>query len=136
MFALWHAYNDGRLDRSTLVLRSVPIRSRMSKCLQQYSTCSDSDVRKAAKSLLKHWNGLFIFLEQEGVEPTNNSAERGERPAVQWQKSASVINPTMANASPPDCRLRNDLASSRERILSTSFSISSLHTAADYQDLH
>jgi len=87
MFALWHAFKDGHLDRETLVLRSIPIRSRMSKCLQQYCASSDYDVRKAAKSLMKHWNGLFTFLQYEGVEPTNNSAERGIRPAVQWRKN-------------------------------------------------
>jgi transposase len=86
MFALWHAYKDGHLDRETLVRKSVPIRSRMSRCLQQYCASSDYDVRKAAKSLLKHWNGLFTFLQHEGVEPTNNSAERAGRPAVQWRK--------------------------------------------------
>jgi hypothetical protein len=37
--------------------------------------------------LLKHWEGLFTFLELQGVEPTNNSAERGIRPAVQWRKN-------------------------------------------------
>jgi transposase len=86
MFALWHAFKAGYLDRETLVRKSVPIRSRMSKCLQMYRTSSDPDVAKAAKSLLKHWHGLFTFLEHEGVEPTNNSAERGVRPAVQWRK--------------------------------------------------
>jgi transposase len=86
MFALWHAFKDGHLDRETLVRRSVPIRSRMSKCLQQYCVSSDRDVRKAAKSLLKHWQGLFTFLEYQGVEPTNNSAESALRPAVQWRK--------------------------------------------------
>jgi transposase len=86
MFALWHAFKDGHLDRETLVRRSIPIRSRMSKCLQQYTTSSDRDVRKVAKSLLKHWHGLFTFLQFEGVEPTNNAAERAGRPAVQWRK--------------------------------------------------
>ncbi len=42
---------------------------------------------KTAKGLLKHWEGLFTFLEHAGVEPTNNSAERGIRPAVQWRKN-------------------------------------------------
>jgi transposase len=51
-----------------------------------YCTNSDFDVAKTAKSLLKHWHGLFTFLEREGVEPTNNAAERGIRPAVQWRK--------------------------------------------------
>ncbi|MFH1114920.1 MAG: IS66 family transposase, partial [Pseudomonadota bacterium] len=86
MFALWHAFKDGHLDRETLVRKSVPIRSRMSKCLQLYCSSSDPDVAKAAKSLLRHWHGLFTFLEYDGVEPTNNSAERAGRPAVQWRK--------------------------------------------------
>jgi transposase len=86
LFALWHAFKDQHLDRDTLVRKSVPIRSRMSRCLQLYRTSSDPDVAKAAKSLLKHWGGLFTFLEHEGVEPTNNSAERAGRPAVQWRK--------------------------------------------------
>jgi transposase len=86
MFALWHAFKDGHLDRQTLVRKSVPIRSRISRCLQLHCTNSDFDVAKAARSLLKHWHGLFTFLEHEGVEPTNNAAERGLRPAVQWRK--------------------------------------------------
>src|SRR5208283_1238847 len=84
MLTLWHAFKKGHLDRPTLVRKSVPIRSRMSKCLQLYSTSSDPYVAKAAKSLLKHWDGLFTFLDHEGVEPTNNSSERAVRPAVQW----------------------------------------------------
>jgi transposase len=86
MFALWHAFMDERLDRKSLVHKSVPIRARMNKCLQYYRTSEDYDVRKTAKSLLKHWDGLFTFLEYEGVEPTNNLAERALRPAVQWRK--------------------------------------------------
>ena len=86
MFALWHAFKRRDLDRQTLVLKSVPLRARMHKCLQHYAESPDYDVAKACKSLLKHWDGLFTFLEYEGVEPTNNSAERGGRPAVQWRK--------------------------------------------------
>ncbi len=86
MFALWHAFKRGDVDRQTLVLKSVPVRARMHRCLQQHAQSRDYDVSKACKSLLKHWNGLFTFLEYEGVEPTNNSAEQGVRPAVQWRK--------------------------------------------------
>jgi transposase len=87
MFALWHAFKRGDVDRHTLVLKSVPVRARMHKCLQHYEQSSDYDVSKACTSLLKHWKGLFTFLEYEGVEPTNNSAEQGVRPAVQWRKT-------------------------------------------------
>jgi hypothetical protein len=58
----------------------------MNRCLQTYELSSDPDVARTARGLLKHWNHLFTFLEHEGVEPTNNSAERGIRPAVQWRK--------------------------------------------------
>jgi transposase len=86
MFALWHAFKRGHVNRQTLVRKSTIIRSRMSRCLKLYGTSSDKDVAKAARSLLKHWHGLFTFLEHEGVEPTNNAAERGLRPAVMWRK--------------------------------------------------
>lgn len=86
LFALWHAFKDGQVDRRTLVTKSVPIRARISNCLQTYELSSDHDVARAARGLLKHWNHLFTFLDYEGVEPTNNSAERGIRPAVQWRK--------------------------------------------------
>jgi len=34
----------------------------------------------------KHWATLCVFLEREGVEPTNNSSERDLRPAVLHRK--------------------------------------------------
>jgi transposase len=86
LFALWHAFKDEHVDRQTLVKKSVPIRARMNRCLQAYELSEDADVARTARSLLKHWNHLFTFLDHEHVEPTNNSAERGIRPAVQWRK--------------------------------------------------
>ncbi len=86
MFSLWHAFRREHVDRDTLVVKSVPVRARMHRCLQRYLPSSDHDVGKAAKSLLNHWHGLFTFLQCDRVEPTNNSAERGVRPAVQWRK--------------------------------------------------
>lgn len=38
--------------------------------------------------LLKHWEALFTFARVEGVEPTNNGAERALRHAVLWRKGA------------------------------------------------
>ncbi len=86
MFALLNALRNEHLDRKALVLKSVPLRARMSNCLQIYEMSSDPDVARMARGLLKHWDCLFTFLEHEGVEPTNNIAERGIRPAVQWRK--------------------------------------------------
>ena len=86
MFGLWHAFRRGHLERETLVRRSVPIRASMKRCLTLYAESPDLDVKQAAKSLSRHWDGLFTFLSVDGVEPTNNSAERAVRPAVQWRK--------------------------------------------------
>ena len=93
MFALWHNFKEGHLDRQTLVKKSLPIRSRMKKCLNLHLGSSDYHVRKASKSLLKHWDGLFTFLEHEGVEPTNNSAEKLYVPQCSGSKSVSATNP-------------------------------------------
>jgi hypothetical protein len=52
-------------------------------------TASDSphrEVRNLATALFEHNERLFTFLEQESVEPTNHSAERALRPAVQSRK--------------------------------------------------
>jgi transposase len=38
------------------------------------------------KRYRKHWATLFVFLEQEDVEPTNNSSERDLRPTVMHRK--------------------------------------------------
>lgn len=86
MFGLFNAFRNERLDRKTLVLKSIPLRARMSNCLQMYELSSDPDVARMAKGLLNHWNCLFTFLDHDGVEPTNNVAERGIRPAAQWRK--------------------------------------------------
>jgi len=86
MFALFHAFRSEHLDRKPLVLKSIPLRARMSNCLQTYELSSDPDVARMARGLLKYWDSLFTFLEHDGVEPTNNAAERGIRPAVQWRK--------------------------------------------------
>jgi transposase len=47
--------------------------------------------RKAAalcRELTKWWAALWTFARVEGVEPTNNGAERALRPAVLWRKGS------------------------------------------------
>jgi transposase len=42
--------------------------------------------RLFANNLLKHWPALWTFTHTNGVEPTNNHAERGLRGAVIYRK--------------------------------------------------
>ena len=47
---------------------------------------SKSEAGKFARSIEGHFDSLFTFLGKEGVEPTNNHAERTIRYAVLWRK--------------------------------------------------
>jgi hypothetical protein len=44
------------------------------------------DSKANLSSQENNWHNLFTFLEYDGVETTNNSAERAIRPADQWRK--------------------------------------------------
>lgn len=58
---------------------------------------SDPDNARLAKRLRKQRKHLFTFLEVEGVEATNNRAERALRPAVIVRKTGGC-NRTPAGA--------------------------------------
>lgn len=45
-----------------------------------------NDVARFAARLLREMNSLWLFLEKNGVSPTNNHAERMLRFAVCWRK--------------------------------------------------
>ena len=48
----------------------------------------DAKLIALAKDLWNQWDVLWTFVHQEGVEPTNNDAERALRPAVLWRKGS------------------------------------------------
>src|SRR5438132_2673664 len=86
LFRLWHKFRGGQIDRSQLLLRSIPIQKRIFALAERHLDSPHREVRNLATALFEHSERLFTFLEHEGVEPTNNSAERALRPAVQWRK--------------------------------------------------
>ncbi|MFC1833735.1 IS66 family transposase [Thermodesulfobacteriota bacterium] len=86
LFEIWHLYTGGDITRSELIRLSKPIRARFGACLKTYAASDIPKVRNFARNLLLCWDGLFTFLYYEGVEPTNNSAERGVRAPVMWRR--------------------------------------------------
>ena len=46
---------------------------------------ANNGVRHWATALFMHHERFFVFVHHEGVEPTNNRAERALRAAVQWR---------------------------------------------------
>ena len=87
IFTYWHAFPDSGCSREQLWLATALIRGRMKRYCNHYQESKDPLVRTRAKRTLKNWEYLFTFLKHEGVEPTNNAAERAIRPAVQWRKN-------------------------------------------------
>lgn len=86
LFRLWHKFRGGRIDRRQLVLRSIPIQKRIFALAERHLDSCHREVGNLAAALFEHNERLFTFLEHEGVEPTNNSAERALRTGVQWRK--------------------------------------------------
>ena len=86
LMAMWYRFKKGEISRAELVKKSWPIRNEIKRSVQEYADSKERCVRTLAKSLLNRYNDLFTFIFYEGVEPTNNIAERGIRPAVQWRK--------------------------------------------------
>lgn len=86
IFTHWHAFQKAGGSREQLLLKTQPMRERMNDFCFAFRYSSDQRVQTRTKRLLDNWEHLFTFLEHEGVQPTNNIAERAIRPAVQWRK--------------------------------------------------
>ncbi len=59
--------------------------ARLSHLISRYRDC-DNEAGVFARRLEREMENLFLFLKAEGVEPTNNFAERMLRFAVLWRK--------------------------------------------------
>jgi transposase len=94
LFRLWHRFGAGPnvrygpITREQLIEKSIPLEKKFFALADRYLDSNDRDVSNLAFALLKHFERFFAFLRNEGVEPTNNSAERALRCAVQWRKTS------------------------------------------------
>lgn len=82
----WHRFKKGEISRGELIVQAEFIEWAIMNHLERYRDCPQKNVRAMARNLVKRYAHLFTFVHYEGVEPTNNSAEQGIRPAVQWRK--------------------------------------------------
>jgi transposase len=88
LFALWHRFRAGEFDRKELQRRLVPFQARMGRLLRRGQKNPDQKAAALCRELTKWWPALWTFTRVEGVEPTNNVAERALRPAVLWRKGS------------------------------------------------
>ena len=86
LFGLWHDFRHGELDRPLLWERLEPVRAAMRKTLEAGVASGIAKFTGLCKNLLASWDALWTFARVEGVEPTNNAAERAVRQGVLWRK--------------------------------------------------
>jgi transposase len=88
MFHWWHRVRDGTLKRSSFRSYMTPVRWEVERLLEAGSTCGEAKTEGVCREILKRRQALWTFVHLEGVEPTNNAAERAIRPGVLWRKGS------------------------------------------------
>ncbi len=94
LFKLWYRVRDGTLSRADFQSQVVVIRQAVNEQLEKGAGYHPKRGEKTARAktarttqaLLKMEPALWLFVYQQGVEPTNNTAERAIRPAVIWRR--------------------------------------------------
>ncbi|MBA2449987.1 MAG: transposase, partial [Chloroflexi bacterium] len=76
----------GTSDRPTLQAELAPLQAELRQALEAGLASPHAVVAGAlCGNLLECWPALWTFTQVDGVEPTNNAAERALRPAVLWR---------------------------------------------------
>jgi transposase len=86
MFDWWPKVRDGTMLRSTFQEKMQPVQAKVAELLRLGTTCAHPKTAATCRDILKREAALWTFVHVEGVEPTNNLAERLIRPGVLWRK--------------------------------------------------
>jgi len=86
LFALWRDFREKRIDRSTLQAALIPVQDQLRAVLDAGEESDDAPVQRFCRNILAIYPAVWTFARIEGVEPTNNHAERTLRRAVIWRK--------------------------------------------------
>jgi len=86
VFELWHRYQEGRFGWAELRGRMHSLERRVGRLLRKSLLCPEGKTAKFCANVLRFEESLWTFVRREGVEPTNNLAERMLRSLVLWRK--------------------------------------------------
>jgi transposase len=75
MCTWWHRVRDGTLQRSTFRSYMSPLRREVERLLEAGCQCGVPTTEGTCREILKRHEALWTFVQVEGVEPTNNTAE-------------------------------------------------------------
>src|SRR5262249_45379460 len=79
LFTWWYRVRDGTLKRSTFRQYMGIVRSMVREQLQAGTACGCAKTAGTCRELLAVEPALWTFVRVEGIEPTNNAAERALR---------------------------------------------------------
>ncbi len=86
IFGHWNGLKDGTLSRDEFRALMAPVRLRVEALLERAVKSKLPHVSGSCADMLEHRAALWTFVDQDGVEPTNNHAERELRAFVLWRK--------------------------------------------------
>ena len=82
----WKELQRGKIKRATFEKHEHVLSTEISVALMDGLTCGHAKTEGVCNELFKHFDCLWTFTKVDGVEPTNNIAERSVRHGVIWRK--------------------------------------------------
>jgi transposase len=86
LFEWWHRLRDGALARPGFRTYVATMRPFLKEDLERGAACPCSKTAGTCRELLSGETHLWTFVRVEGIEPTNNDAERALRHGVIYRK--------------------------------------------------
>jgi transposase len=86
LFDWWHRVRDGTMARASLRSKVDVMRYSFRDALRRGVACGCAKTAATCRELLAGERHLWTFVRVEGVEPTNNDAERALRHGVIYRK--------------------------------------------------
>ena len=86
VFTYWKDSRTGKISQKEFEVLIAAVKVGMKPCIERAVKANIRGVSGSCENLLTHWEAMWTFVSTEGVEPTNNHAERELRRAVLWRK--------------------------------------------------
>jgi transposase len=88
LFEYWDDRRNGRLSREVFRAWMTPVREQFEALLDRAVAAKLDALSGSCADILAHRAALWNFVDHDGVEPTNNHAERELRAFVLWRKGS------------------------------------------------
>ena len=127
LFRLWHRFRNGPggrygpVTRQQLIDKSIPIQKGFFALADRYLDSGDKDVRNLARAMFQHCEKFFVFIEKDGVEPTNTQPNAPSAALSSGVRPASAAEAPTAKSPWHACSPSHKPAACRTATLSTTF---------------